>query len=233
MDSLGQHSLHDELLSRLRKLIIEGEILPGAKVPERDLCERFGVSRTPLREAIKVLAAEGLVRLEPHRGAVVVQPTQDELDECLPITAAIEALSGELACEHITDAEIAAIKDVHLCMIEAHKNDDHEKYLACNRKIHECILAAARNPLLASIYDATYFRVGRQRLGQWLPREAIDLILADHEEIIEALAARQSQRLGKSLQRHVERLFDVYREALRDASPDSPEGRCPVAKKTS
>jgi DNA-binding GntR family transcriptional regulator len=228
MDSLGQHSLHNELLSRLRKLIIEGEIQPGAKIPERKLCERFGVSRTPLREAIKVLAAEGLVRLEPHRGAVVVQPTPEELDECLPITAVIEALSGELACEHITDEEITAIQNIHLKMIEAHKNNDHEAYFTYNRKIHECILAAARNPLLSSIYDATYFRVGRQRLGQFLPRETIDLILTDQEEIIEALVARQSQRLGETLQRHVERLFDVYRMALPDASPGGADGKCPL-----
>jgi DNA-binding GntR family transcriptional regulator len=230
MVSLGQHSLHDELLSRLRKLIIEGEIQPGTKIPERSLCERFGVSRTPLREAIKVLAAEGLVRLEPHRGAVVVQPTPGELDECMPISAAIEALSGELACEHITDEEIAAIKAVHQKMIEAHKKGDHEEYLACNRKIHECILAAARNPLLASIYDATYFRMGRQRFGQSLPRETIDLILMDHEEIIEALTARQSQRLSKTLQRHVERMFVVYRKALHDATPAASVGKCPIGK---
>ncbi|MEJ2118490.1 MAG: GntR family transcriptional regulator [Alphaproteobacteria bacterium] len=207
--------MHDELLSRLRKLIIDGEIEPGAKIPEKELCKRFGVSRTPLREAIKVIAAEGLVRLEPHRGAVVIEPTLEEIEECLPISSAIEALSGELACEHITDEEIAAIKALHDKMIAAHKSGDHEAYASLIGQIHKSIIAAARNPLLTAIYDATYFRIGKARMGRTLPREIVEKALAEHDAIIQALASRDSKTLGVLLQKHVERLFKVYWEALQ------------------
>ena len=216
MDSIGQHSLHDELINRLRKLIVGGELAPGSKVQERELCERFGVSRTPLREAIKVLAAGGLLRLEPHRGAIVAELTPDLVEEALPISAAIEALSGELACEHITDEEIAAIRECHDRMIAAYDAGDRDEYFACNRKIHESILAAARNPLLSTIYDATFFRVGRTRLVPELSQDVVRQALADHEEIIKALEARQGQQLAALLRRHIERLFDVYRKALKD-----------------
>lgn len=217
MNSIGQHSLHDELLGRLRKLIIDGEIAPGAKIPERNLCQLFGVSRTPLREAIKVLAAEGLVRLEPHRGAVVVEPTLEELNECIPITASIEALSGELACEHITDEEIATVKALYDQMLAAHQAGNQEEYFSCKKKIHESILAAARNPLLTSVYDAVYFRIGRMCIAYKLPPEISSRMLADLNEIMEALTARECQRLGMALHKHVEYLLDVYKDILRRA----------------
>jgi len=226
MDSIGQQSLHDELLARLRKLIIEGEIKPGAKIPEKELCKCFGVSRTPLREAIKVLAAEGLVRLEPHRGAVVIEPTLEEIQECLPISSAIEALSGELACEHITDAEIAAIKTLHDKMMAAHKSGDQEAYTSHIAQIHKSIIAAAHNPLLSLIYDATYFRIGKARMGHTLPREIVEQALLDHEAIIQALASRDSKALGALLQKHVERLFQLYWEAQQ--KPPSNRSSPPV-----
>ncbi len=213
MDAIGRQSLHDELFARLRKLIVSGELAPGSKIPERELCERFGVSRTPLREAIKVLAAEGLVRLEQHRGAIVAEMEPAQLDELLPISAAIEALSGRLACEHITNEEIAAIRALHDRMMAAHRAGDESAFFACNHKIHESILAAARNPLLSAVYDATFFRVGRARLRPLLTPEILAQALADHEDIIAALEARNGDRLALLLKRHIETLFDAYRKA--------------------
>jgi DNA-binding GntR family transcriptional regulator len=107
-------SLHSELLNRLRDLIVQGELQQGTKIPERKLCERYGVSRTPMREALKVLAVEGLVWLEPNRGAWVNKVTIEELEEVFPVMGALEALSGELACIHISDKEIEAIRKKHL-----------------------------------------------------------------------------------------------------------------------
>ena len=87
-------SLHDQLLGRLRAMIIEGELLPEAKIDEKDLCARFGVSRTPLREALKVLASEGLVTLIAHRGAIVSPLDMDELSAAFPVMGTLEALAG-------------------------------------------------------------------------------------------------------------------------------------------
>ena len=213
MDAIEQQSLHGELFARLRQLIIAGELAPGSKIPERELCARFGVSRTPLREAIKVLAAQGLVRLEQHRGAIVAEMEPVELEELLPISAAIEALSGKLACEHITDEEVAAIRTLHDRMMAAHRAGDRDTYLAFNYKIHNSILAAARNPLLSSVYDATFFKVGRTRVRPLLTPEILAQALADHEDIITALETRNGERLATLLKRHIETLFDAYRNA--------------------
>jgi DNA-binding GntR family transcriptional regulator len=217
MESIAQQSLHDELLSRLRKMIIGGQFLPGDKIPERRLCDQFGVSRTPLREALKVLAAEGLVQLAPNRGAMVAALTSEELEECLPMAAAIESLVGELACKHITDEEIAAIKSRHDEMLTAYRAGNLERSLALNRQIHRDIVTAARNTLLAAIYDTLFFRVGRSRLAPYLSKDAMADSIIDHEHIIQALEARQCQRLAGLLKRHIERLFGTYRRAWRDA----------------
>ncbi|MEE8500357.1 MAG: GntR family transcriptional regulator, partial [Kiloniellales bacterium] len=113
-------SLHEELVARLRDLIVEGELTPGARVPERTLCQRFGVSRTPLREALKVLASDGLLELLPNRGATVARLTAADLDEMFPVMGALEALAGELACARISDAELAEIRALHYQMALHH-----------------------------------------------------------------------------------------------------------------
>ena len=97
--------IHDQLLEHLRDLVIEGELAAGARVPERLLCERFGVSRTPLREALKVLAAEGLIELSPNRGARIARPTAEDVAQALKVIGALEALAGELACARVTADE--------------------------------------------------------------------------------------------------------------------------------
>lgn len=214
MDTISQQSLHDELLNRLRKMIIDGQFVPGDKIPERQLCDQFGVSRTPLREALKVLAAEGLVQLAPNRGAMVAALTPDEMDECLPMVATIESLAGELACSNITDDEVAAIKASHAGMLAAYAAGDLDGLLALNREFHRGIVAAARNPMLAAIHDTLFFRVGRNRLAPHRSKEKTAEALADHDRIIEALEARQSQRLAGLLQRHI---VHTYRMGWRPA----------------
>ncbi len=108
-DPISRASLHEELAVRLRKMIVEDELLPGTRIKEPELCERFAVSRTPLREAMKVLAPEGYVRLTPNRGATVAELTAEDLEEAFPVMGALEALAGELAARNATHAQIEAI----------------------------------------------------------------------------------------------------------------------------
>lgn len=225
MQSITQHSLHDELLGRLRKMIISGAFLPGEKIPERQLCDQFGVSRTPLREALKVLAAEGLVQLAPNRGAMIATLSADEMEECLAISSAIEALTAELACANITDAEIEKIKALHAVMVADHRAGDLDAFLATNREIHESIVAAARNPMLASIYDTLFFRIGRTRVHPHYSSERLEGAVAEHEEIMSVLEARQGKRLAELLQHHLEQMFGIYRSAAHAAPKHASNGR--------
>lgn len=210
MDSISQNSLHDELLSRLRKMITGGHLRPGEKIPERQLCDQFGVSRTPLREALKVLAAEGLIELAPNRGAMIAAIQSSEWEEWVPISEAIEALSGELACQHITDTEIDEIKRLHAGMIADYEAGNLKGYLDKNRQIHQRIVSGAHNPLLETIYDTLFFRIGRSQLKPNLPREAVARDLACHKEILEALEKREGAKLAELLKRHLQAFLRLY-----------------------
>jgi DNA-binding GntR family transcriptional regulator len=146
--------LHEDVVSRLRNILLNGEIPPGARIPERDLCARLQISRTPLREALKVLAAEGLVLLLPHRGSRAAKLTSKDVQDLFEVCQGLEALAGELACERISDQDLSAIARIHAEMARHYQSNDLQAYYRCNRQIHEAIVEAARNPALSALYDS-------------------------------------------------------------------------------
>ncbi len=212
-----RRSLHDEILERLRDLIVEGELTPGTKIPEAELCVQFGISRTPLREALKALAAEGLVTLQPNRGASVAKTTLTEIDELFPIIGALEALAGELACARIRDAEIAVIRRDHLKMVKHFERGDWLGYIKLNRAIHEAIFDAAANGALSALYQQLLVRthavrfVAKKSAVRW--QEAVD----DHEKILAALENRDGPALARILALHLKHKAATIRETMQQS----------------
>ena len=209
-----RRTLHDELLQRLRQMIVDGALKPGQKIPEKDLCTRFGVSRTPLREALKVLANEGLVTLTPNRGSMVTDLTLEALEETFPVMGALEALSGEMAGANITDEEIAGIRRCHQSMIAHHERGELPEYFALNQEIHERILAAARNETLVSLYRSLEGRIRQARFLANMSPERWAQAVSEHEEIMAALEARDGVRLAEILKRHLANKFETVKDAL-------------------
>ncbi len=213
---IQRRPLHNELADRLRHMIVEGELAPGEKLAEKEICEQFGVSRTPLREAMKVLATEGLVLLTPNRGCTVARLTLADLDEAFPIMGALEALSGELACQHITDAELDRIQELHDRMVRRYEAGALRDYFKLNEQIHQMILDAARNPTLAQMQLSLSGRVRRARYmanmspARW--RKAVD----EHERILEALKARDAKRLAVLLKEHLANKLQTVKDALTE-----------------
>lgn len=213
-ETIARPSLHVELLDRLRDLIIEGALPPGTKVPERELCERYGVSRTPMREALKVLAVDGLVWLEPNRGAWVSKITIEDLEEVFPVMGALEALSGELACKHITDEQIDIIRKTHLEMVAHYKARDITPYFQSNQRIHEAILHAAGNSELTTMYLSLAARVRRARYLANMTEERWEKAVDEHEQILAALEKREGNALGQILRQHLASKFETVRQWL-------------------
>jgi DNA-binding GntR family transcriptional regulator len=213
-EPIVRRTLHDELLDRLRQMVIDGDMVPGEKVPEKDLCERFGVSRTPLREALKVLASEGLVTLTPNRGAMIAELTLEDLEEAFPVMGALEALSGEMACANITDREIAEIRNLHREMIAHYESRKLRAYFRANQRIHELILAAARNQTLSTLYRSLEGRIRQARFLANMSEARWAQAVQEHEGMIEALAARDGARLGSILKSHLANKFETVKESL-------------------
>lgn len=206
--------LHEETVHRLRDLIVAGDLKAGERVPERALCERFGVSRTPLREALKVLASEGLVELLPNRGARVVKLTIDDIDEMFPVMAALEALAGELACLRISDEGIAEIRAFHYQMALHHTRRELDDYFRLNQKIHEKILEAAGNPTLTNLYRGLSGRIRRARYLANISRARWDKAMAEHELILDALTRRDGAALARILRQHLMNKCEALKESI-------------------
>lgn len=211
-------ALHDQVTLRLRTMLVEGRIAPGAKLNERELCELLHVSRTPLREAIKLLAAEGLVDLLPNRGAVAVRLTEADIVHTFEVLAGLEAMSGRLAAARIGDTELAEIRATHYEMLACHVRGDLSGYYRLNAAIHAAINAAARNPVLSDTYRRINARVTALRFRTNQDQAKWQRAVAEHEAMLEALAARDGERLGSLLAAHLANKRDSVLALLRAGS---------------
>jgi len=212
---IPRRSLHDEVVDRVREMVLDGQIPAGARLHERALCEQLGVSRTPLREALKVLASEGLVELRPNRGAIVTRLTIADVEEMFEVMGALEALAGELACRRITDIEIDEIRALHYKMRAHHARVERREYFRLNQEIHRRIATAAGNETLVGIVDALGARIRRARYQANLSKPRWDAAVAEHDAILEALEARDGPRLAMILRRHLANKCEVVKTAIR------------------
>jgi DNA-binding GntR family transcriptional regulator len=212
---IARLALHDQVAARLRTLLVEGQIAPGAKLNERELCEQLRVSRTPLREAIKLLAAEGLVDLLPNRGAVAVKLTEADVQNTFELLAALEGLSGELAAQRITEAELAELRALHYEMLACFARRDLSGYYRINARIHTAINEAARNPVLGSTYRAINARVQSLRFRTNQDEAKWKNAVAEHERMIEALEAHDAAAMRALMIEHLHHKRDTVLALLR------------------
>lgn len=208
---------YGDVVSGIRDLIIEGELTPGSRVPERILCERFGVSRTPLREALKVLASEGLIDLLPNRGARIVDLTEDDIEEMFQVMGALECLAGELAARTITEEDLAEIRALHYQMALHFTRGERMPYFRLNQQIHEKIFAASGNETLVKVYRGLSGRLRRARyIANISPTRWAEAV-EEHERILAALEGRDGAMLGRILKDHLRKTCETVRHALLPA----------------
>ena len=196
--------LHVQVAERLRVLIDSGELAPGTRLNEIELCNTMGVSRTPLREAIRSLATEGLIELQPNRGAIVSIVSQEDVTEILPIMASLEGLGGRLAAMHMDQSKIAQVRKIHDQMIAHYKNNEVAEYFETNRLIHELITEGSGNQTLVDTINSLSAKVRRARFTAQMTKESWARAVSEHEEMIAALEAQDPDRLEAILVQHIE-----------------------------
>ena len=208
---LVHNSLHQEVAATLREQIFAGTLPPGSFIDEAALCESLKISRTPLREALKVLAAEGLVRHEPRRGSFVNQVTEQDLDEIFPVIALLEGRCAFEAARNASDADIAALDALHARLAEHAHAKRINDYYATNFTIHEAIITLANNRWLAQAIADLRKILKLARLQQLHAPGRLEQSLAEHLAIYAALRSRDSEGADAAMRTHLTR----QREALR------------------
>lgn len=203
-------------------MFIRGDVPVGQKVPERELCERFGVSRTPLREALKVLAAEGQVELLPNRGARVLAMSLEVVEGLFAVAGALEALAGEQACEKVTEAELEQLSELHALMKAAFEKGQMRPYYELNRQIHEMIVRAARNPVLVAQYAILNGRIRRIRFESPMSHEIWARAMAEHEGMMNALLRRDGLAMASILKTHLKHKSQAILHEMRESLVPAP-----------
>ncbi len=207
---IDRQTLTVGVAARLREMIVEGQLQPGVRLNERVLTEQLLVSRTPLREAFKVLAGEQLIELQADRGAFVKSLEPADVAQLFEVLGALEGLAGELAAARITAAELAEIRALHFEMKAAHARRDLPGYFRCNMQIHARINAAARNTVLTATFNALNVRIHALRFKSNAAKPRWDEAIAEHEAMLSLLEARD----GKALRTLLESHLDHKRESL-------------------
>lgn len=207
-------TLHDAVLNQLRDMIIEGKLPPGTRINEGPVGASLGVSRTPLREAIKTLASEGLVEILPAKGAIVRRFSEKDIKDILDILKTLEQMAARLACEHASDAEIAAIAKLHQQMLQLYKDRNRLAYFKLNQDIHSAIVRASGNAALVLVHQQLQAQIKRVRfIGNEQPERWAGAV-AEHEEMNTALLARNGEQLAEILGRHLDKTLDRVRDAI-------------------
>ena len=224
MEDRGQRTI--VAVRRLRELIVSGELAPGQRITERLVAEHLdGMSRTPLREAFKILEAEGLVRIEPNRGAVVTALSVEEVEAAIEVLIGPETLAAEPACERITGEQLVAIEALHARMAQAYRDGDRMAYFNLNQSIHQHIVDAAGNPVLSRIYASECARIRRYRYAGNEQNERWGRAVQEHEGILDALRDRAGAVLRETLRQHHRRGWVVSRRVLEASGTGVQERR--------
>lgn len=214
---LQRRSLAEHIADELRNLVLLEKLAPGAPIPERETADALGVSRTPLRESLRILASEGLVEIIPNRPPRVADPSLAQLQDLLQVQGALEALAGELACDNASDEQLANIARLSQEMIDGSNHCEPLAFFQKDMTFHESIVASSRNHALIETHKTYNSRLWRARFISSRRRVNRAGTLDQHNQIVEALIARQRKKCAKALRFHLDAGFRNIKSALAES----------------
>lgn len=218
---MAEHPLSEQLANQLRRSILRGRLPPGTAIKERDTAQELGVSRTPMREAIRILAQEGLVILRPARSPIVAEPTFKEISDQVVVLLALEKVSAELACAAATEDEIDAIAGIAQTMTAVYDSTDPLDMFEIDMSFHTAIARASHNDALAETHCAFLARLWRARYMAAVMRRNRQRLVTEHGAIIRALRARDAEASRAAIHAHLWHLADDIQIALERERAES------------
>lgn len=217
MSIIKRRVLYEEVAEIVARMIYSSQLQPGEWIDEMQLCEDLGISRTPLREALKVLASDGLVELIPRKGCYVKTISAEELDELFPIVALLEGYCAQLATENISDEELVRLRHIHSNLERHAADNDIVRYYEDNIVFHDALKSISNNSWLERLtLDLTrVIRLARQKqlkLGSRLQHS-----LEEHREILAAIEANDSERANKAMFVHIHNQHQALQAKLKES----------------
>ncbi|TDT94468.1 MULTISPECIES: GntR family transcriptional regulator [Azorhizobium] len=207
----------EELRLQIADDIVRGRILPGTALEEMEVAKRYGVSRTPVREVIRDLAASGLVETRPHRSALVAKPSLDRLRGMFDVMAELEALCAGLCAVHMTKAERGQLEAIHAELADLTRRGDEANYTFLNDRFHTFLYGGAHNAYLAEITLATRARLQPFRRAQFRNLGRLALSYAEHDTVVQAILRGDKAEAASAMRSHiltVEVAYERYAEGV-------------------
>ena len=207
--------LRDVVFNTLRKAILRGELKPGERLMEIQLANKLGVSRTPIREAIRKLELEGLVLMIPRKGAEVAQITEKNMQDVLEVRKALEELSVQLACERITPEQVEEMKMAAEDFRKVLKSGDVTKIAEADVKFHDIIFAATNNQRLITLLNNLREQMYRFRVEYLKQKECYPQLLEEHDKLIALISGGEVEEACELMGCHIDNLASTVSDVIR------------------
>jgi len=207
--------LRDVVFNTLREAILRGDLHPGERLMEISLASKLGVSRTPIREAIRMLEQEGLAVTIPRRGAMVAGMTEKDMEDVLQVREALDMLAAQLACEKMTAEQLIELKLAEKHFEECTKNDSKKHLAEADERFHDVIYTATGNTRLISLLSNIREQLYRYRLEYLKDESRYEDIMSEHRAIVSNIETKDKEALTVSMKEHVDRQADAMRTQIR------------------
>lgn len=206
--------LRDVVFNTLRDAILTGQLVPGERLMENQLADKLGVSRTPIREALRMLELEHLVELVPRKGAQVLDMSRKDVEDILEIRAALEALATRIACEKMTPEEIAKLRQLEADLEKAYDAQDRDSVIVIDEEFHDLIFASTENEKLIQIYNNLRTQLYRYRRAHVKLGVTLDPIIESHRSILHAIENDDPVSGAAAAEGHISYHIDVILDSI-------------------
>ncbi len=215
MKAIQKKTLHEEIANNLREMIMSGELREGDKIKENEFCELMDISKTPLREALRVLSAEGLIRLVPNRGSYVTTPTFKEIKEMFDVMSVLEGVCARTAAEKMSNIDYEKLKKIHLQLEENFRLKDQKHYIRNNNKYHSFVQELAGNKTLNQIVNGLRQKILLYRYKSLNLSGRFEQSIQEHRDLLEAFRKRDAEKAELLMKSHMKKQSEALEKLAK------------------
>jgi DNA-binding GntR family transcriptional regulator len=206
---IEKKTLHEEIANNLRELIMSGELHEGDKIKEDELCSSMGISKTPLREALRVLSVEGLIKLVPNRGSFVSTPTFEEIREMFDIMSVLEGICARTAAKKMSAKDLATLEKLHNRLENNFKRRAQREYIRINNQFYAFVQELAGNRTLNQIVNGLRQKILLYRYQSLNLPERFEQSIQEHRDLIKAFRKKDPKKVETLMRRHLQKQCDA------------------------